>query len=267
MGYSSITIKDIPSIIMSSLVLSLIPLFAVIFVLDEIDGSTKNTVLSNKNETTIQNEISASEYPEEENRTSSMSVTDEAADSADAFAKVTSTTYNNIARFIAGMPQLYENEFSALERYPSWIKYSASAGRRWEELKKGKFRNIINFRDSELVGVNSKARTVFYPFSGPDFLHAGLFFPNADEFIMIGLEKAGRLPNTVTITNDSLMMGYISTINRSLRDVLSLSFFITKKMKTDFKNSKLEGLLPALMVFIVRTDHVILDIRDRKSVV
>lgn len=260
MAYSSITIKDIPSIVMSSLVLSVIPLFAVIFVLDEIDKNDHKDRIANHS---ANQHVIVNENPEtfDGMQTGTMSVTDGTVAGKGEYAKVTSTSYNNIARFIAGMPQLYKNEFTGFEGYPSWARYSATAGKKWKELGENKFRKIIAFRDSELREINKEAKTVFYPFSGPDFLHSNLFFPNATEYILIGLEKVGELPDMRTLKNDSLMAHYISYINRSLRDVLSLSFFITKKMKTDFKNNHLEGLLPALMVFVVRSEHVVLDIR------
>lgn len=261
MAYSSITVKDIPSIIMSSLILSIIPLFAVIFVLDEIDKAEREDKPIVETSIVEFSNTVDNESVKKPGNVESLSVTDDAKVNDNDYTNISSTSYNNIARYIAGMPQLYESDFSRYENYPSWRKYSATADKRWQELSENKFRKIIAFRESELQSVNEKARTVFYPFSGPDFLHSNLFFPNATEYILIGLEKVGELPDMRTLTSDSLLSRYITYVNRSLRDVLSLSFFITKKMKTDFRNNHLEGLLPALMVFIVRSEHVILDIK------
>ena len=41
---------------------------------------------------------------------------------------------------------------------------------------------------------NQNAKVIFYPFSGPDYLTAHAFFPNADKYVMLGLEPVGKLP-------------------------------------------------------------------------
>jgi hypothetical protein len=35
---------------------------------------------------------------------------------------------------------------------------------------------------------------MFYMFSGPDFLYAQTFFPNADTYILCGIEPIGAIP-------------------------------------------------------------------------
>ena len=47
----------------------------------------------------------------------------------------------------------------------------------------------------ELVQANQETRTVFYPFGGPDLLTPLLLFPNADTYVLLGLEFVGQLPN------------------------------------------------------------------------
>ncbi len=268
MALSNITLRDIPQIVVSAIFLSIIPLFVLIFVLDKIDQSGKANasevsaaVVPDKQSSAATDSSAMAAAGTEDGRDATLAVTDGADSSDNKYDKASSTGYNNMARYLAGLPQLYSNEWSACERFPSWQRYAETADKRWASLAENKFRKIVDFRDKELAGLDNQARTVFYPFSGPDFLHSCLFFPNAKEYIMIGLEKVGTMPSLRICSSDSLTARYIASVNRSLRDVLSLSFFITKKMKNDFGNNQLDGVLPTLMVFIVRTGNVILDVR------
>ena len=55
-----------------------------------------------------------------------------------------------------------------------------------------------NFLDSDI-----DTTLLFYPFSGPDFLHAFQFYPNANEYILLALEEVGTIPDFKSISEDS----------------------------------------------------------------
>jgi hypothetical protein len=68
---------------------------------------------------------------------------------------------------------------------------------------------------------------LFYPFSGPDILHAQTFFPEADKYVMIGLEPVGSLPEFKKEETDSLD-AYYNKVNTSLNAILKFSFLEQK---------------------------------------
>jgi len=101
--------------------------------------------------------------------------------------------------------------------------------------------------------------TLFYPFSGPDFLHANVFFPNYDTIVMIGLEPTGSADVKLSQYTDPQVF---SDITRSLSAILNHSFFLTKAMAVDFTNTKLNGTLPVFMHFFSRTGYSIYSVED-----
>ena len=87
---------------------------------------------------------------------------------------------------------------------------------------------------TELADINTAGGTLFYPFSGPDFLHADVFFHEHDHIVMVGLEPIGTYPDMqqkAAAGTDSL---YLTDVRKSLRAILGLSFFRTIAMAEDF---------------------------------
>ena len=116
---------------------------------------------------------------------------------------------------------------------------------------------IIEWTSSELADVNTDGGTLFYPFSGADFLHADLFFPDHDNIVMIALEPIGTFPDLMDKSKDTTFQVYMSQLKKSMNAILGLSFFRTIAMADDFK-SELDGTLHVLMHFMARTDHTVL---------
>ena len=92
---------------------------------------------------------------------------------------------------------------------------------------------------------------MFYMFSGPDFLYANAFFPNASTYILCGIEPVGPVPDIDKIPR-AVLPSALANLRKSLDSVLSWSFFITKNMKVDLKQIQLSGTLPVLYVFLAR---------------
>jgi hypothetical protein len=76
----------------------------------------------------------------------------------------------------------------------------------------------------------------------------------------VGLEPVGKVPELKAASMDSLGK-YFSSIEHSLFSVLNFSFFRTLSMKTDLKESGVNGTIPLLMLFLARTGSRILDVQ------
>jgi hypothetical protein len=96
---------------------------------------------------------------------------------------------------------------------------------------------------------------MFYMFSGPDFLYADAFYPNASTYVLAGLEPVGRIPVINDFTRASL-----GSLRSSMASSISLSFFITKNMKHQLRETALSGTLPILMVYVARAGKTINDV-------
>lgn len=139
------------------------------------------------------------------------------------------------------------------ELYQDFIQIS------WKKLDKQRLSKIRTWRDKELALVDTLTHTVFYPFSGPDFLTVALMFPKADTFILLGLEPVGSLPDFNKMSAEQ-QQSYLGNFSNSLGDIFHKSYFITRKMLNDFQAQKVNGLLPVLCFFVQKLDYKIADI-------
>lgn len=172
----------------------------------------------------------------------------------------TDRKFNDLAKLIAGMPADEGSVYEKIHESPEFKNYANFANAQWKNILDSKRPKLIKWRDEELKEVTQAGGRLFYPFSGPDFLHAGTFFPEVSEIVMIGLEPIGTLPDMDKISKQSLG-GYFNGIQRSLASVLQYSFFQTISMGSDFTGrvvSSIDGTLPVIMLFMARTNHKVL---------
>ncbi|NTW32268.1 MAG: hypothetical protein HGB12_06545 [Bacteroidetes bacterium] len=169
--------------------------------------------------------------------------------------------YNNVALFLAGMKTDTVSPFNNLVNKYQWIGYSKSFDSIWKKVEEKSLLKIKNWSDTELADVNNQTKTLFYPFSGPDFLYATKLFPKANKYILFGLEKTGSVPDMKKL-NDKTISGLFVSINKALEEILNSSFFITKQMSSELNNQDIDGVLPVIMLFMARTGNTVKDIRN-----
>lgn len=175
------------------------------------------------------------------------------------FVPCTNDSLNELTSLIAGKNM--EGKSTILSSFFSSKKYksfSENFEKKWSNYDTTRIKRLIGFRDNEIQKTVGRTRKLFYPFSGPDILYGYTFFPDADEYIMMGLEPVGTLPiyDEKGITADS-MDSYYEKINTSLHAILKFSFFRTQSMKNDLKNEELDGTLHLLFLFLARTGNSI----------
>src|SRR6185312_9472115 len=104
--------------------------------------------------------------------------------------------WNDISRYIAGMKQLPGSTLPAtLEKDTVWIRFAKTFDSEWAHDKAIRLTPMANWGNLELAPQHKANLDVFYPFSGPDILHANVLFPNAKRYHLYGLERAGALPD------------------------------------------------------------------------
>lgn len=170
----------------------------------------------------------------------------------------TDKKYNEIARFIAGLPQEENNSLQEYEKTETWKGYSQESNRKWQRLKEGKLAKMRTWADTELKEINQKGGTLFYPFSGADFLHAQVFFPNLDETIMIGLEPIGNPLNVEKIAQKQT--NYFSALNKAGYFLAEFSFFRTNDMAIDLtgrRSIEVDGTIHLIMLYLAQLDNTI----------
>jgi len=170
-----------------------------------------------------------------------------------------STLTDDQASFISGMPNGKSECLSKLNSTVKWKHYARELDSLFYHSNSFRLEKMKIWADSELIK-NQSITTVFYPFSGPDFLNANIFYPDADQYIMIGMEPIGYLPDICKMHPDSVN-SYLNTINNALNDIFKRSYFITSKMNNDLRKTKVNGTIPLISLFIKRTGHQIVSIQ------
>lgn len=174
--------------------------------------------------------------------------------------KVDPRTYNDLARYIAGLKAEPGSKYAKYESDKAWQTYSQYANALWKKVADEKLPIMIDWQKQELRKANKKGGTLFYPFSGPDFLHASAFFPKAEKTVMMGLEPIGSWPDVDDIAKNK-PQNYLNNLIASLNSVLNFSFFKTKEMQYTFSGNvdkRLNGTLPVILFFMARTNHKVL---------
>jgi hypothetical protein len=166
--------------------------------------------------------------------------------------------YDDIAHFIAGMTVDSASALSPLTKTPAWQKYHAAADSNWSRFQKN-VDLIHEWTRSELKNVYAGG-DVFYPFSGPDFLYAFSFFPDANRYTLFGLEPVGVVPEPVRIPSDSLESMFC-TLDRNIEYALKATFFRTRNMRTELASRTVQGTVPILMYFAARTGNHITGVK------
>jgi hypothetical protein len=160
------------------------------------------------------------------------------------------STADATAKFLAGLPV----NGTPLESYANasgWKSHAAEMDRAWKQFDDRQLAKIRAWAPKALGAAYRDTGPMYYMFSGPDFLYANAFFPNASTYILCGTEPVGAIPDISKIPN-AVLPSALANLRRSLDSVLSLSFFITKKMKVDLRQVQLSGTLPVLYVFLAR---------------
>lgn len=171
----------------------------------------------------------------------------------------TNNQFNNITSVLAGHKGK-ANNLNYLFDTLIWDAHSKFIDSSWTRLEKKRLQAMKDWGRKEFETASAKTKIVFYPFSGPDYLTANAFFPNADKYIMLGLEPVGKLPDLEKFKKGE-PSEYSNDFKKSLGDIFDKSYFITRKMQSDFQAQKVNGLLPILSFFIKRTGNEILDIK------
>ena len=173
-----------------------------------------------------------------------------------ARASAETVTANDTARFLAGMQPSANSPLVALTRDPAWQRHARFFDNAFAELERRQLSKIHAWADANLAAPKP---TMFYMFSGPDFIYADAFYAKATTYVLGALEPTGPVPDVTRLPAGDVGPA-LSYVEQSLSSILSFSFFITKKMKVDLQGD-ISGTLPILYVFLARTGKTIRDVQ------
>ena len=161
---------------------------------------------------------------------------------------------NDVARFIAGMPPAADSPLTPLTKDKAWQDHAKAFDASFERAEQ----NISRVRAWSSTNLTTARPTLFYMFSGPDFIYANAFYPKAKTYVLSGLEPVGTVPDPTTLRGS--LAPDLSALRNSLRWLLQHSYFITSQMGSDLHRGRLNGTLPILYVFLARSGHTIREV-------
>jgi hypothetical protein len=171
-------------------------------------------------------------------------------------ARAEAVTANDTARFLAGMAPSADSPLTPLTRDPSWQRHAKFFDAAFGQLEQHQLAKIRAWADANLAAPKP---TMFYMFSGPDFLYADAFYGKATTYVLSALEPVGSVPDLTRLPRGGTGAA-LYNVERSMSSILSFSFFITKMMKVDLREGQLNGTLPILYVFLARSGKTIRDV-------
>ncbi len=163
----------------------------------------------------------------------------------------------NVAAYLAGMPPTASTPLGSLATQPIWQAFAKDQDKSWAKYRITHTDRMSRWAAAELDSVRQTSPTIFYPFSGPDFLNVFTIFPTASTYVMFGLEPVGSVPAPSTLQDPALL----PAVKASLWSVLNFSFFRTNDMAVDLKSVHLDGAVPLIMLFAARTGNHLQSVR------
>lgn len=218
-------------------------------------NSGDRTGISSSANRTATNEISSKSNDSAITKVQSTSQT--TVDPLAKFDKAKSEKLTDTAKLLAGMDIDANSPLAKVQKNNGWRNHQNFFKNAWSKLEKQQLAKVRKWSSEELQQINASSPSIFYPFSGPDFLYAYSLFPKAKEFLLIGLEPVGTIPDFTKLSHNQ--SNYKLRESRSsLSEILQFSFFRTNDMKVDLQK---QGVLPILYVFMARTGNRILDLQ------
>jgi hypothetical protein len=162
-------------------------------------------------------------------------------------------TADDTARFLAGLQPSADSPLTPLTREAAWQHHAKFLDSAFAQLEQHQLSKVRAWADANLAAPRP---TMFYMFSGPDFLYANAFYSKATTYVLSALEPPGAVPDLTMLPHGALEAA-LYNVEHSLGSILSFSFFITKKMKVDLHASEISGTLPILYVFLARSGKTI----------
>lgn len=175
------------------------------------------------------------------------------------FAKSESpSSLNEAALLFAGKELPKESKLFQYTGTAFYTSYRQQMESSWSRLQKPNLQKIHdwwnNYRPARYPD------TVMYPFSGPDIMNALTFFPDADTYIMFGLEPPGIIPDPHSLSADQINRG-LNGLRGSLGDILHMNFFKTEGMAAEMSNNSFNSIAGIIMYFLSTNGYEVIDAR------
>jgi len=168
-------------------------------------------------------------------------------------------TFNDAARFLAGLAGEAGSPYLQLEKLEAWQSHAKDFETAFKRSDDRLLRPVREFQARELKGA-ATGGFVYYPFSGPDVLYVQSFYPDAKHYLLCGLERPGSILAPASFHSETLG-SQLTGIRQGSASLLHRSFFITNEMSEQFRGQLMDGLLPVALMLMARSGNTIDNMR------
>lgn len=165
---------------------------------------------------------------------------------------------DDTAKYLAGLPVPASSPLAPLEAEAGWKRHASTFNAAFDRVDRAQLAKVRAWSTTH-IGASLRKPTLYYFFSGPDFLYANAFFPDATTYVMCGLEPVGPIPDLTKLKKGTAPEA-LRTLQTAIRSLMGVSFFITNDMKTELRSGPVTGTLPVLYAFIARSGKTISDV-------
>jgi hypothetical protein len=175
-----------------------------------------------------------------------------------AQAQPAQVSLREVAAFLGAMPLPEGSSLSRLTQTAPYQKFAKTMQHDWAHFERVTANPMRQWGQKWLP--EPPTQTVLYPFAGPDFLNAYLMYPKAKQYVLIGLEHGGDVPDLINMEADRLAKG-LTTFRSALKTLMYVNFFVTKQMEVDIDQAPIPGVTPVVLAAMARLNLEPLAIR------
>lgn len=154
------------------------------------------------------------------------------------------------ARFLAGKGVAPDSDLAEHARTQAYAEYAEQMRAGWKQFEQP---NLERMRTWWTGHAPANYSTVFYPFSGPDIGNALVLFPDADSYLLFGLEPTGAIPDVQAMEEEAIRSG-LNQLEASLSSVLQVNYFFTKAMEKKLGKGPFNSISGLLLFFLAMSD-------------
>ncbi len=169
---------------------------------------------------------------------------------------------NDVALVISGLPiEGSDSTLKAIQATDYYKAYQKFTEETFAKVKKDMLEPVAKWTAENNVRDGRKNVTCFYPFSGPDFMFANAFYPQAQNYVLLGLERRGSTPNFKKMSEND-RKNYFAGLKKSMKYINTRGYFVTSHMGSDYSKTHLNGITHMALYMMMQTNHKIVKVED-----
>lgn len=161
------------------------------------------------------------------------------------------------AQFLAGKGAAPDSTLAEHAQTQAYADYAAQIAASWKQFEQP---NLEHMRRWWADRAPATYATVLYPFSGPDIGNALVLFPDADTYLLFGLEAPGAIPDLQALDDDAISAG-LTQLEASLRTMFEVNYFFTRAMAKKLGTGSFNSISGLLLFFLAMNDCEVTDAR------